>query len=259
MLDRFAPFGPLAPRKNLTAELVDLLTREIVSGKLAPGARLPTEQEMVASFGVSRTVVREAVAALRSEGLVVTRQGAGAFVTVDAQRRPFRIDPDGAKTLCQLLHIMELRMGVEIEAAGLAGQRRTPEQVARIERSLVELDSAIERGETAVEADFDFHRAIAEATGNPYFREFLDFLGHYIIPRQTVRTERSEGAAQKAYLRRVQQEHRRIFEEIAAGNVEGCREAMRVHLEKSICRYRRFAADGKGLRSEDPVAEMGAR
>src|SRR5215471_19086075 len=94
---RSTAFRRLAPPKNLTAELVEVLTREITAGKLAPGARLLTEQEMMATFGVSRTVVREAVAALRSEGLVLTRQGVGAFVATDGQKRPFRIDPSGAK------------------------------------------------------------------------------------------------------------------------------------------------------------------
>src|SRR5258708_13262338 len=101
----------LAPPKNRPAELVEVLTREITGGKLAPGARLLTEQEMMATFGVSRTVVREAVSALRSEGLVLTRQGVGAFVATDAQQRPFRIDPSRAKSVTKILPIMELPTG----------------------------------------------------------------------------------------------------------------------------------------------------
>src|SRR5882672_6066924 len=124
MTGRESAFRPLAPPKNLTVKLVDLLAAEITSGKLAPGARLPTEQEMMASFGVSRTVIREAVSALRSEGLVLTRQGVGAFVASDVKGRPFRIDPDGLKSLQEILRVMELRMGVEIFAAGLAAERR---------------------------------------------------------------------------------------------------------------------------------------
>src|SRR5712672_943199 len=87
--NRLAALRPLTAPRRLTHELVERLTAEIVSGKLPPGARLPTEQEMIAATGVSRTVVREAVAALRAEGLVVTRQGAGAFVA-EGVRRPFR-------------------------------------------------------------------------------------------------------------------------------------------------------------------------
>src|SRR5512138_2792437 len=110
---------PLDAPRRLTAELVARLTADITSGKLPPGARLPTEQEMIAATGVSRTVVREAVAALRAEGLVLTRQGVGAFVA-DHARRPFRIDPVKLHSLREVLEVMELRTGIEVEAAGLA-------------------------------------------------------------------------------------------------------------------------------------------
>src|SRR5689334_600687 len=83
----------LAPARNLTVEVVDQLAAEIRGGKLAPGSRLPTEAALMRALGVSRTVVREAIAALRSEGMVVTRQGSGAYVSADASRMPFRIAP----------------------------------------------------------------------------------------------------------------------------------------------------------------------
>src|SRR6516162_8461758 len=110
---------PLPPPRSLTGELVARLTEDITSGKLPPGSRLPTEQELIAATGVSRTVVREAVAALRAEGLVITRQGVGAFVPENA-RRPLRIDFDQLSPLRAVLDVMELRTGIEIEAAGLA-------------------------------------------------------------------------------------------------------------------------------------------
>jgi GntR family transcriptional repressor for pyruvate dehydrogenase complex len=237
---RSPAFRRLSPPKNLTAELVELLTKEITSGKLAPGARLLTEQEMMATFGVSRTVVREAVSALRSEGLVLTRQGVGAFVAADAQKRPFRIDPADAKSVAEVLRIMELRMGVEIEAAGLAADRRSAKHLARIESELDKIDAAIARGDAAIAADFEFHRAIAGATGNPHFASFLGYLGHYIIPRQSVRIEKTGLDEQAAYLRRVQREHRAISSAIAKGDAAGARDAMRAHLSNSIARYQSF-------------------
>jgi GntR family transcriptional repressor for pyruvate dehydrogenase complex len=243
MAPRESAFRPLTPPKNLTVKLVDLLAAEITSGKLAPGARLPTEQEMMASFGVSRTVIREAVSALRSEGLVLTRQGVGAFVATDVQGRPFRIDPDGLKSLHEILRIMELRMSVEIFAAGLAAERRSASQLQRIAGALGKIDDAIARGEAAIAADFDFHRAIAKATGNPYFQNFLDYLGHYIIPRQTLRIERRDSETQAAYLRKVQGEHHAIHVAIAAGDAPAARAAMRAHLESSINRYSRYEAE----------------
>jgi GntR family transcriptional repressor for pyruvate dehydrogenase complex len=240
-------FRPLSPPKNLTAELVELLGAEIVGGKLPPGARLPTEQEMMATFGVSRTVVREAVSALRSEGLVETRQGVGAFVSSDVLRRPFRIDPQALQSLHEILRIMELRMSVEIEAAGLAAERRSSRHLAPIGEALARLDAAIARGESAVDADFDLHRAIADSTGNPYFAKFLGYLGHYIIPRQSVRIETFDEAAHRAYLAGVQREHHAICEAVEAGDPQRAREAMRAHLANSIKRYRDYESELAGM------------
>ncbi|MEJ0067571.1 MAG: FCD domain-containing protein [Pseudomonadota bacterium] len=195
---------------------------------------------MMVTFGVSRTVVREAVSALRSEGLVLTRQGVGAFVATDAQQRPFRIDTKNAKSVTEVLRIMELRMGVEIEAAGLAASRRSAKHLARIEAELAKIEAAIDRGEAAVEADFELHRAIAAATANPYFESFLSYLGHYIIPRQSVRIDKIGGDDQAAYLRKVQREHRAICGAIAKNDAEAARAAMRAHLANSITRYQSF-------------------
>src|SRR5579884_4211062 len=122
---------PLDAPRRLTAELVARLTADITSGKLPPGSKLPTEQEMIAATGVSRTVIREAVAALRADRLVVTRQGVGAFVA-DRVRRPFRVDFDENSQLREVLNVMELRTGVEIEAAGLAAERASAAQIRRI-------------------------------------------------------------------------------------------------------------------------------
>ena len=137
---------PIRPVRNLTAEVVDRIAAEIGSGRIPPGSRLPTEQALVAALGVSRTVVREAVAALRAEGLVVTRQGAGAFVAADRSRVPFRIDPDGLSSIDDVLRVMELRAAIEIQAATLAAERITRASLLRIEEALGALESAIARG-----------------------------------------------------------------------------------------------------------------
>ncbi|MFI4987465.1 MAG: FadR/GntR family transcriptional regulator [Alphaproteobacteria bacterium] len=232
---------PVAPQRNLTRAIADSLAAEIKRGKLPPGARLPTEQEMVAAMGVSRTVVREAVAALRAEGLVVTRQGAGAFVASDIRRRPFRIAGEGQLSVDDVLAVMELRASVEAEAAGLAAERATAAARRRIVKALAAIDAAIKRGESAVDEDFAFHRAIAAATGNPQFAHFLEYLGRFIIPRQSIRVAAHQGSGQRAYLEMIQREHRAIFAAIEAGEAKAAREAMRRHLANSQARYRRFA------------------
>ena len=227
---------PLGPPKNRTAEVVDRLAAEIGSGRLAPGALLPTEQEMMAALGVSRTVVREAVAALRAQGLVTTRQGLGAFVATDP-RRPFRIDPEGLQSLEAVVDLMELRMAVEIETASLAAERATAKQLRAIDQALAAMDRAIARNESAIDEDYAFHRAIAQATGNAQFPRFLEYLGRFIIPRQTVRLS---GA--RAYLDAFQHEHRTIRDAIRKHDSAAARAAMRQHLLKSRERYRKLAA-----------------
>src|ERR1700689_5482843 len=104
---------PVGAPKSLSSEVVDRLAEQISSGKPPVGAKLPSETEMMRGMGVSRTVVREAVSALRARGLVVTRQGAGAFVDHDTSRQPYVIDPDGLGSLDSVLDILELRMAVE--------------------------------------------------------------------------------------------------------------------------------------------------
>lgn len=234
-------FRPLRPPRNLTSELITRLTDEITAGNLAPGTRLPTEQEMMATFGVSRTVVREAIAVLRAEGLVETRQGSGAFVSVDPRRRPFRIDPEGLQSIDEVLNIMELRIAVESEAAGLAAERRGKADLTRMDRAIAAFRKAIERGETAVDADYDFHAMIGRATGNTYFSQFLGFLGRFIIPRQTIHVDAEDAESRKAYLEGVLEEHLEIRRAIEDGEVLAARKAMRTHLEHGAQRYKRLA------------------
>ena len=249
-----ALLAPLTPPRNLTREVIDRLSAEIVGGKLGPGARLPTEQEMIAALGVSRTVVREAVAALRADGLVMTRQGVGAFVAADVQRRPFRIDPDGLRSIDEVLNVMELRMSVEIEAAGLAAERGSRREVQRIAAALAGIDGAIARDEAAIDEDFAFHRTIAVATGNPQFAHFLEFLGRFIIPRQSIRVSSGAGAGQRPYLEKIQGEHRAIYAAIRDRAPAAARDAMRRHLTNGRERYRRLAT-GAGGGKVIPAAE----
>ena len=236
-----ALFKPLAAPRGLTAELVARLTADITSGKLAPGSRLPTEQEMIAAMGVSRTVIREAVAALRADRLVITRQGVGAFVA-DQVRRPFRVDFDENSPLRDVLNVMELRTGVEIEAAGLAAERTSPAQIKKVAERYAAIESAIEKGDLAVDQDFAFHCAIADATGNPQFRQFLEYLGRFIIPRRTVWGS-SAPASDRAHLDRFQREHEQILRAIEKRSPAEARAAMQRHLINSRARYEKIATE----------------
>ena len=236
---------PVAAERKLSRRLFEQLAEQIRSGRFAPGARLPTEQALTRSAGVSRTVVREAVAALRAEGLVVTRQGVGAFVSAEPQRAPFRIEPERMQTLDDILAVMELRLGVEIESAGLAAERASKAQVRTISNALAAIEEASAAGRSAVDEDLEFHRAIADATGNPEFPRFLQFIGRHLIPRRTVSGLPERMGGERAYLALIQEEHRRICQAIESGDAKGAREAMRRHLTRSLERYRKLAAEQK--------------
>jgi GntR family transcriptional repressor for pyruvate dehydrogenase complex len=232
----------LGPALNRTQELTQKLSTEIQSGRIPPGSRLPTEQELSLTTGVSRTVVREAVAALRADGLVITRQGLGAFVAPDVQRRPFRIDPGELKSGPDVLQILELRMSLEIEASGLAAERRTSKDLAQIKSALKAIDVEIARGGNAVNADFDFHLAIFRSSQNRYFPQFLEFLGNFIIPRQLVNVTSESDAQRTQYLRRIQAEHVTIYEAIRDQNGTAARKAARRHLASALRRYREITS-----------------
>lgn len=228
---------PLASPRGLTAELVARLTTDIFDGKLPPGSRLPTEQEMIAATGVSRTVVREAVAVLKADRLIVTRQGAGSFVA-DHVRRPYRVDFDDHSPLQDVRNVMELRTGVEVEAAGLAAERATPAQVKKISSRLTAIHAAVAKGRNALDEDFAFHCEIAKATGNPLFKGILESLGRFIIPRRPG----GDALASLADRRQVhvfQREHEQILNAIRAHAVAQARSAMKRHLNNSRLRFER--------------------
>jgi GntR family transcriptional regulator, transcriptional repressor for pyruvate dehydrogenase complex len=176
---------------------------------------------------------------LRADGLVVTRQGVGAFVPENA-RRPLRIDFDPLAPLRTVLDVMELRTGIEIEAAGLAADRGSAAQIRKIVDCLDAVSAAIKRGEDAIAQDFLLHCSIADATGNPQFRRFLEHLGRFVIPRQTI--PGGPGIPKRAYSETFQKEHRDIVQAIRSGAVSQARAAMRRHLSNSRKRYQRLAA-----------------
>lgn len=234
-------FRPLVAPRGLTDQLVVRIAADITGGRLPPGSKLPTEREMMAATGVSRTVVREAVACLRADGLVTVRQGVGAFVA-EHVRRPFRIEVDELDSLREALDVMELRAGVEIEAAGLAAERHDSAHIKKIAEAYRRIEGAVGRGETAVDEDFSFHCSIADATGNAQFKRFLEYLGRFIIPRRTV-WGRSAPPAKRPHVDLFQREHEQIFDAIRDRAVNPARAAMQRHLLHSRSRYEKHAAE----------------
>lgn len=228
------------PRQSLTAQLVESMTGRIQAGDYRKGDQLPTEKELIEEFGVSRTVVREAIANLKASGLVATRQGKGAFV-LDEGMRSFRISEENLSLVEEVLEALELRVAIESEAAALAARRRSPEELARIEQACAAMDAAIEAGRSTVDLDIAFHRAIAQATGNRHFLGLFNYLGEVLVPRARVPTHRYDATTLQEYLRRISAEHHQIVAAIAAGDSDAARAALRIHLGGSRDRLAQVA------------------
>lgn len=234
-------------RPRLADRLVDRVRGKIVGGALAPGAKLPTEAQMAEEYGVSRTVVREAIARLSADGLVNARQGAGVFVTEEAPAAFAHLAAEVTNKVALVLNVLEVRMAIEIEAAAIAAQRRSPSQLADINSALGEFDQLLSTGQPTGAADFAFHRAIATATNNPFYVEILDVLGRRTIPRDLVTTVSSALLQSQEYQQRLQREHRDIMEAIADGDGSAARDAMRRHLSASQRRYQALLRGGGDL------------
>jgi DNA-binding FadR family transcriptional regulator len=233
-------FDAIQQSPNLRSGLVDTLAAQIEAGELSPGQRLPTEQEIVNATGVSRTVVREALASLRARGLIVTRQGLGAFVARDLPPKTFSIVPDDPESIDEVLRVLELRMGVEAEAAALAARRRTDEDLAAMAACLDAVDAAIASGGTGSEEDFAFHRAISGATGNANFLRLFDTFGMAMMPRQWARFDRMRPVQRQRHVERMRGEHRAIYEAIEARQPTSASRAMRTHLGRSYSRFEKL-------------------
>jgi GntR family transcriptional repressor for pyruvate dehydrogenase complex len=239
----------VARPRGLADQLVRALRGRIEAGELAPGARLPTEHALGERFGVSRAVVREAIARLKADGYVETRQGAGAFVAGAPGLASFRLAPDGPIEPGELAQLFELRAAVEVATARLAAERRTRADLAAIRRALREVSRAIEDGTEGVAADGAFHRAIAAATHNGHLQRFVEFLGyHFSATRRPVWTEAGRRARRPDA---AQREHERIFGAIARGDPAAAARAATDHLRGSagrigVGRRRRGAAKRSG-------------
>ncbi len=230
----------LGRRESLSSQVVKQLSNKINDGVYKTGERIPTETDLCTEYGVSRTVIREAVASLRADGLLISRQGIGVFVSQARKRPPFEIMPPDVSKVTDILQILELRLGVEVEACGLAAARHTPAQMEEIRARFAEIEQELrdEDGDRG-HADFRFHLAITRATNNPYFEKFITFMGPLIIPRNRLASGLHGYREQEQdYHHILQREHLDIVRAIEKRQVEAARQAMHTHLSSGIERYR---------------------
>ncbi len=231
---------------TLASRVAEMLLEKIQGDDLAPGTRLPSELAMAKHFGVSRTVLREAIAILKSDGLLETRKGSGAFVREAKPDWVTDSDRLTEESIQALLNLIEVRQGMEAESAALAALRRTPGQLAEIEYSLRRIEQSVAAGADGVEEDARFHQAIAAATGNPYWMRLMEMFAQPI--RAAVRVTRANEARREDFYRQVQAEHQRIVDAIAAGDASLARAAAAEHMVQAAQRVR--AADREFWRGD---------
>ncbi len=223
----------IAKRERLADQLYGQLLEAIVSGHLKEGDKLPSENQISRTYEVSRPVTREALLRLQADGLVYTRQGSGTFV----KSRP----PEGLIQFAEpadvagLLRCFEARLPFEGAAASLAAQRATPEHIERIEATLSELEEALQRRDLADKADYDFHIAIAQATGNDFFVSILSSLNSAIQSGMRVALSISKRGSQER-IRKISEEHRAIVDAISTGDPVGADLSMRYHIHRARSR-----------------------
>lgn len=246
-------------RPKLSERVIATVRAQILSGDFLPGQRLPTEGRLTETFGVSRTVVREAIATLAADGLVETRQGAGVFVRERPAMAFSSIGQEIGNKISHALNVIEVRMGLEIESAGLAALRRSAAQDAAIHEAFFEFDRLLRLGEATGRKDFDFHRAIAAATNNPFYVEVLDALGMRAIPCDITSPWGTDSVLTREYQEGLQEEHLAILKAISAGDADAARQAMRRHLTASQRRYHARLNEQQADYRFDRVAADAAR
>ncbi|MTH79235.1 FadR/GntR family transcriptional regulator [Paracoccus aestuariivivens] len=225
-------------RDSLASVVAKDIADRIAAGEYAIGDKIPIEAQLCEIYNVSRTVVREAIAHLRSEGLLASRQGVGVFVTGQGSTT-LKISAEKTGELAEILEILELRLGVEVEAAGLAAQRRDQQALDKIMQNIEKSSDVEHFNEYPRELDFAFHMAIAEASENSYMPKFMSFIGPVIIPQSKL-IHASVPKITRDYLAKMLDEHRRIADAIERRDVVDARDAMRFHLAGSLERYRKL-------------------
>ena len=233
------------PEGTLADRVTGLLAADIRARIYPANTRLPTEQSMTEQYGVSRTVIREAISRLKSEGLVETRQGSGTVVRDAKASDAFRLAPSKG-TLDEhpaqgVLRILELRRGIEAEMAALAAERRTTAEMTRIQQALRAITRAEKEGRDGVEEDLAFHIAISHAAHNTHYTELLGMLTRAL--HDAIRLTRSNEARRTDLAAQVQAEHEAICAAIKARDPAAARTAAFLHMHNTGARIEQAGKD----------------
>jgi len=229
--------APIKPRR-LAEALVERFAQRIREGTLKRGDKLPTEAQIMATESVSRAVVREAMSRMQAAGLVETQHGVGTFVLDMPAPEGFNVGPATIALLSDVLDLLDFRISLEVQAAGMAAERATPQALAELEQALQELLQGPEKSGSTINADFQFHLKIAKAAANPYLIDIMKHLGTKLIPRTRMNSAYTGQSNRSTYLAGINAEHQQIYDAIASRQVDAARAAMFLHLSNSRMRLR---------------------
>jgi GntR family transcriptional repressor for pyruvate dehydrogenase complex len=224
-LTAVALFEQVAREPRLSDKVAEMMLETILSNRLQVGDRLPSERELGEQFGVSRTVVREAVRALVAKGVIEVRSGSGLRVAeVDAAQvsESMSLYVRGSRVDFEQVH--EVRALLEVQIAGLAAVRATEEEISNLREVNERMKSTAGDFEAAARADLEFHRLIASATRNELYLLLMDSIGTSLIDIR--RANLGSGSAPDTLA-----QHQAILDAIDARDPERARAAMSDHLE----------------------------
>lgn len=235
-------FQAVVRPERLSDEVATAIASRIYDGTLQPNQRIPSEAQLCSEFEVSRYVIREAIARLRDDGLLTSRQGLGVFVTSRSSEQPFRLRVGNLSSQRQLMWIYELRLAIETAAAGLAAKHRNKSQLERLQKSLKSMGGSLKTMEgksgstdLGVHADTTFHKIVAEASHNPYYRDLTNYLAGALM--ENIHVAR-QNAMEKGVPDEALHEHEAIFKAIDDRDPEAASAAAQTHLENSMRRLK---------------------
>ncbi len=228
------PVRPKGVAEQVFEQLRDLIFR----GYFRPGDKLPTERELAGSIGVSRPTIKNAISMLVNMGLVEQRQGQGSFVRSFQSQyldNPLREVMESQDV--RLADLLEVRVGLEVNAVALAAERATSEDIDVLDSCLRNMLQKVDQGQVGAEEDASFHMNIAYASKNPaqifLMKRFNEMLFYGITQSRFYLLESGN-------LGMMGQQHSEILECIRSRDVQGAQKAMKEHIEyvKEFCRSR---------------------
>ncbi|MCF8106704.1 MAG: FadR family transcriptional regulator [Desulfohalobiaceae bacterium] len=232
MVENKFPKNKIQHPVRLSDQIADLIKSEIDKGTYRPGDMLPPETNLGKNFGVSRTVIREALGRLKYDGLLESRQGLGVSVAKNNERRVFRFQETTKNDPIDLGHLFELRSIVESGAASLAAMRRTKPQLDELKTCLEQMQQAVENQvQDGVTPDHTFHQIISAAGANPYLLDFMQFLNTKI--KEVIKKARDHSSGSPGLSEVAQQEHEAIYRALLSGNSEEAGRAMATHIHNA--------------------------